>query len=103
MMDQLTAGTNHAKIAKIANSPIEDNVRFTMNDLIDFDSLDVDSDREENEKVRSMAPSPMEAAFHMASGVANMEEYRAADSSNDTLLDEAMNAAILNLPRMMEA
>ncbi|KAL9088423.1 MAG: hypothetical protein Q9159_003123 [Coniocarpon cinnabarinum] len=96
----LTTSDLVSNAGKLNPSPMDDNIRFTMNDLIDFDGLDVDSDKEDLTGIRGCKTSPTSAVFNFSSS-SSLDDYRAADANDSTLLDEAMNNAILNLPRMM--
>ncbi|KAL9050193.1 MAG: hypothetical protein Q9162_006788 [Coniocarpon cinnabarinum] len=96
----LTTSDLVSNAGKFNPSPMDDNIRFTMNDLIDFDGLDVDSDKEDLTGIRGCKTSPTSAVFNFSSS-SSLDDYRAADANDSTLLDEAMNNAILNLPRMM--
>lgn len=74
--------------------------RFTMNDLIDFGDADPDAEHEEETNV-----DPHEASRrHLGmEHIDALEDYQAADSDNKSALDEATNAAILSLPKMMNS
>lgn len=85
---------------KFNTTSMDDHIRFTMNDLIDFGNLDGDAEQDDGTNHGLSRKTNGHSGLFNFSNVDGMEEYQAADGNNMSL-DDAVDAAIFSLPKMM--